>query len=120
MDVDALRSLARETRPRLITIGGSLNLFPHPVATIREIADAVGAHVLFDAAHLCGMIAGRTWPQPLSEGAHLITMSTYKSLGGPRAASSSPPTPDSPNISTRSPTPASPPTSTPARPRPSP
>ncbi len=42
VDVDALRTLARETRPRLITIGGSLNLFPHPVAAIREIADEVG------------------------------------------------------------------------------
>ncbi|GIH94023.1 serine hydroxymethyltransferase [Planobispora siamensis] len=83
VDVDALRSLAEETRPALITVGGSLNLFPHPVARIREIADSVGARVLFDAAHLCGMIAGRTWPQPLDEGAHLITMSTYKSLGGP-------------------------------------
>ena len=39
--------------------------------------------MLFDAAHLCGMIAGKAWPQPLEEGAHLITMSTYKSLGGP-------------------------------------
>ncbi|MEV5710303.1 aminotransferase class I/II-fold pyridoxal phosphate-dependent enzyme [Actinoallomurus sp. NPDC052274] len=83
VDVDALRALAEETRPALITIGGSLNLFPHPVAAIREIADSVGARVLFDAAHLCGMVAGRVWPQPLAEGAHLITMSTYKSLGGP-------------------------------------
>lgn len=83
MDVDALRELAGRVRPKLITIGGSLNLFHHPVARIREIADSVGARVLFDAAHLCGMIAGRAWPQPLDEGAHLITMSTYKSLGGP-------------------------------------
>ncbi|HYA72192.1 MAG TPA: aminotransferase class I/II-fold pyridoxal phosphate-dependent enzyme, partial [Roseiarcus sp.] len=50
---------------------------------IREIADEVGALVLFDAAHLSGMIAGRAWRQPLEEGAHLMTMSTYKSLGGP-------------------------------------
>ncbi|GAA4636877.1 serine hydroxymethyltransferase [Actinoallomurus vinaceus] len=83
VDVGALRALAEETRPALITIGGSLNLFHHPIAAIREIADSVGARVLFDAAHLCGMIAGRVWPQPLAEGAHLITMSTYKSLGGP-------------------------------------
>ncbi|AWS40444.1 serine hydroxymethyltransferase [Streptosporangium sp. 'caverna'] len=83
VDVDALRSLAEETRPKLITIGGSLNLFHHPIARIREIADSVGALVLFDAAHLCGMIAGKAWPQPLEEGAHLISMSTYKSLGGP-------------------------------------
>jgi glycine hydroxymethyltransferase len=83
VDVDALRALAHEQRPRLITIGASLNLTPHPVATIREIADEVGALVLFDAAHLCGLIAGGMWPDPLTEGAHLMTMSTYKSLGGP-------------------------------------
>ena len=83
IDVEALRSLARQVRPRLITIGGSLNLFPHPVAAIREAADEVDALVLFDAAHQCGMFAGRAWPNPLTEGAHLMTMSTYKSLGGP-------------------------------------
>lgn len=83
VDIEGLRTLARETRPRIITIGGSLNLLPHPVADIRAIADEVGAHVLFDAAHQCGIIAGRAWANPLAEGAHLMTMSTYKSLGGP-------------------------------------
>ena len=83
VDVDALAELARAVRPKLITIGGSLNLTPHPVPTIREIADEVGAKVLFDAAHLCGMIAGEAWPNPLDQGAHLMSMSTYKSLGGP-------------------------------------
>lgn len=83
VDVDALRVLAHEARPALITIGGSLNLLPHPVADVRAIADEVGARVLFDAAHLCGVIAGGRWPNPLAEGAHLMSMSTYKSLGGP-------------------------------------
>ncbi len=83
VDVDALRADARRLRPKLITIGGSLNLFPHPIAEIRAIADEVGALVLFDAAHMSGMIAGRAWQQPLEEGAHVMTMSTYKSLGGP-------------------------------------
>jgi len=83
VDVDGLRGLAHAMRPKLITIGGSLNLYPHPVAAIREIADEVGAKVLFDAAHLCGLIAGKAWQQPLEEGAHLLTFSTYKSLGGP-------------------------------------
>ncbi|WP_309132940.1 beta-eliminating lyase-related protein [Brevibacterium sp.] len=82
-DLDALADLAREVRPRLITIGGSLNLFEHPVAAVREIADEVDAHLLFDAAHVCGMIAGKQWANPLDEGAHLMSMSTYKSLGGP-------------------------------------
>ncbi|MBV8651483.1 MAG: DegT/DnrJ/EryC1/StrS family aminotransferase, partial [Alphaproteobacteria bacterium] len=82
VDVDKLRAQARSIRPKVIAIGGSLNLFPYPIAAIRDIADEVGAKVLFDAAHLSGMIAGKEWQQPLKEGAHVMTMSTYKSLGG--------------------------------------
>lgn len=85
LDVPALAELADRVRPRLITVGGSLNLHHHPVAEVREVADAVGARVLFDAAHLCGVIAGGAWPDPLAAGADLVTMSTYKSLGGPPA-----------------------------------
>ncbi len=83
VDVGGLREKARALRPKLITIGSSLNLFPHPIREIRAVADEVGAKLLFDAAHLSGPIAGRAWQQPLAEGAHLMTMSTYKSLGGP-------------------------------------
>ncbi|MDE2517715.1 MAG: aminotransferase class I/II-fold pyridoxal phosphate-dependent enzyme [Rhodospirillales bacterium] len=83
LDLPALRALALRHRPALITVGGSLNLFPHPVREVRAIAEEIGATVLFDAAHQCGMIAGKAWPNPLTEGAHLMTMSTYKSLGGP-------------------------------------
>jgi len=83
VDLDGLRLQAHTVKPKLITIGMSLNLFPHPVADIRAIADEVGAYVLFDAAHQCGMIAGGIFADPLAEGAHLMTMSTYKSLGGP-------------------------------------
>jgi glycine hydroxymethyltransferase len=45
----------------------------------------VGATLLFDAAHACGMFAGQVWSNPLDDGAHMMTMSTYKSLGGPPA-----------------------------------
>jgi glycine hydroxymethyltransferase len=83
VDLAGLAALAHQVRPKLITIGGSLNLFSHPVADVRAIADQVGARVLFDAAHQCGMIAGGVFPDPLAQGAHLMTMSTYKSLGGP-------------------------------------
>ncbi len=83
IDIDALRDLSREVKPQLIAVGASLNLFEHPVFEVREIADEVGAKVLFDAAHQCGIIAGKAWRDPLAEGAHLMTMSTYKSLGGP-------------------------------------
>ncbi len=83
VDLAGLQDLATRVKPKLITIGGSLNLAEHPVAEIRAIADSVGANVLFDAAHQCGIIAGKAWKNPLSEGAHMMTMSTYKSLGGP-------------------------------------
>ena len=83
IDIDALRRLAHEVKPRLITAGGSLNLFEHPVAELRAIADEVGAWLMFDAAHLSGIFAGRAWKNPLDAGAHVMTMSTYKSLGGP-------------------------------------
>ena len=83
VDVKRLRDDALRFRPKLISIGGSLNLFPHPIREIRKVADEVGALVLFDAAHMSGMIAGKSWQQPLEEGAHVMTMSAYKSLGGP-------------------------------------
>jgi glycine hydroxymethyltransferase len=83
VDIEALRRLAQDVKPKLITIGGSLNLFPHNVRGAREIADEVGAKLLFDAAHQSGIIAGGSWDNPLELGAHIMTMSTYKSLGGP-------------------------------------
>jgi glycine hydroxymethyltransferase len=83
VDVEGMRALAQKVRPKLITIGSSLNLFEHPVREVRAIADEVGAKVMFDAAHQCGIIAGGAWKNPLKEGAHIMNMSTYKSLGGP-------------------------------------
>ena len=83
VDIDQLRELALRERPKLITLGGSLNLFQHPVSAVSSIAKEVGATLLFDAAHQCGLIAGNAWENPLDLGADVVTMSTYKSLGGP-------------------------------------
>lgn len=83
VDLDALREVVRATRPRLIVVGGSLCLFPFDVAGVREIADSVGARVLYDAAHVAGLVAAGAFQRPLAEGAHLMTCSTYKSFGGP-------------------------------------
>ncbi len=83
VDVEGVRALAKAEKPKLITIGGSLNLFEHPVSDLRAVADEVGAWLMFDAAHQCGIIAGKVWSNPLAKGAHFMTMSTYKSLGGP-------------------------------------
>lgn len=83
IDLDALTRLAGEIRPRVIAVGASLVLFPYDLEAVRGIADGVGARVLFDAAHLAGLIAGGVFPQPLDQGADVLTMSTYKTFGGP-------------------------------------
>lgn len=83
VDADALREAARRIRPRLIIVAGSMCLFPYNLRAVRGIADEIGAHVLYDAAHMGGLIAGGAFQQPLAEGAHLMTGSTYKSFGGP-------------------------------------
>ena len=85
IDLEALRRDAKHLQPKLITVAGSLCLYPYPVRDVRAIADEVGALVLYDAAHMGGMIAGKRFQQPLAEGAHLMTMSTYKAFGGPPA-----------------------------------
>ncbi len=83
IDLEALRRDARQLKPKLITVAGSLCLYPYDVKAVRAIADEIGAYVLYDAAHMAGMIAGKQFQQPLAEGAHLMTMSTYKAFGGP-------------------------------------
>jgi glycine hydroxymethyltransferase len=83
LDLEALAAQVDATRPRLIVLGGSLALGPHPISAVRAIADGVGARVHFDAAHLALLVAGEAFQQPLREGAHIITCSTYKALGGP-------------------------------------
>jgi glycine hydroxymethyltransferase len=85
MDVDLHRfaEQVEHLRPRLVIVAGSMCLFPYSVSAVRAIADRVGATVLYDAAHMGGLIAGGRFQAPLAEGAHVMTGSTYKSFGGP-------------------------------------
>jgi glycine hydroxymethyltransferase len=83
VDLEALAAEVEQTRPRLLALGGSLAFAPYPIREVRAIADRVGARLLFDAAHLSLLIAGEAFQQPLAEGAHVMTTSTYKALGGP-------------------------------------
>jgi len=83
IDVDGVRRAARDLRPAMLIVGGSYVLFPYPVAELRAIADEVGACLLYDAAHLALLIAAGAFQDPLAEGAHAMTMSTHKIMGGP-------------------------------------
>lgn len=83
LDLAALPGFLDRERPRLVVIGASLLLFPHRVALIRELTEAAGAVLLYDASHMAGLVAAGRFQRPLPEGAQLLTFSTYKSFGGP-------------------------------------
>jgi glycine hydroxymethyltransferase len=83
VDVEGVRRAAHECRPAMLVVGGSYTLFPYPVRELRAIADEVGAVLLYDAAHLALLIAAGLFQDPLGEGAHVMTMSTHKIMGGP-------------------------------------
>jgi glycine hydroxymethyltransferase len=83
IDVDAFADLVRRHRPRGVIVGGSKVLFPYPLQQIRAIADEVDAYVIFDAAHVGPFIAAGAWPDPLANGAHVVTQGTHKIMGGP-------------------------------------
>lgn len=83
VDWAACADLAEQWRPRLLVLGTSLPLIPFDVAAARRLAAPIGARVMYDAAHVAGLIAGGAFQDPLAEGADIITMSTYKSFGGP-------------------------------------
>ncbi len=71
-------------RLKLAMFGGSLFLFPHPVKELVDFLKSEGVFVCYDSAHVSGLIAGKQFQQPLSEGADAVTLSTHKTLFGPQ------------------------------------
>jgi len=83
IDMDRVRDLAREHQPKLIVAGTTSyprRLDPEP---FKQIADEVGALLLFDIAHLAGLVAGGAHPNPVPY-ADVVTFTTHKTLRGPR------------------------------------
>jgi glycine hydroxymethyltransferase len=85
IDMDQVRDLAREHRPKMIVAGATA--YPRVIdfAAFREIADEVGAVFLVDAAHFIGLVAGGAYPNPVPF-ADVVTFTTHKTLRGPRGA----------------------------------
>ena len=84
IDPDGSAKIIRAAKPGIITFGGSLFLFPHPVKELRSVAEEVGAYIVYDAAHVLGLIAGGMFQDPLREGADFMTSSTHKTFPGPQ------------------------------------
>jgi len=84
IDLEKSRKKIIEIKPKFIVIGGSVILFPQPIRELREICDQVGAKIVYDAAHVFGLITAGFFQNPLGEGVDIITSSTHKTFPGPQ------------------------------------
>jgi glycine hydroxymethyltransferase len=83
IDLEQVRELARTERPKLIVAGATAYARIIDAAPYRAIADEVGALLMFDAAHIAGLIAGGAHPNPMPH-VDVMTFTTHKTLRGPR------------------------------------
>lgn len=83
IDYDRLMETAKACQPKLIVAGASA--YPRVIdfAKFREVADAVGAYLMVDMAHIAGLVAAGVHPSPVPY-AHVVTSTTHKTLRGPR------------------------------------
>jgi glycine hydroxymethyltransferase len=83
IDYDQLEAVAKQVKPKLIIAGASA--YPRLIdwAKFRKVADAVGAYLLVDMAHIAGLVATGLHPSPMAH-AHVVTTTTHKTLRGPR------------------------------------
>ena len=83
-DVDASAKLIREIKPKVALFGQSVFLFPTPLEELSDAAKEVGSTVMYDGAHVLGLIAGGCFQDPLHEGADIMTGSSHKTFPGPQ------------------------------------
>ena len=84
IDLEKSKKKILEIKPKFIVIGGSVILFPQPIKELRKICDQVGAKIIYDAAHVFGLVTAGFFQNPLEEGADIITSSTHKTFPGPQ------------------------------------
>ena len=83
-DVDAACKVIRQVEPKVALFGQSVFLFPTPLKEMTDAAKEVGAKVMYDGAHVLGLIAGGEFQDPLREGADVMTGSSHKTFPGPQ------------------------------------
>lgn len=82
LDVAKSAELIRRIRPKLVVLGKSLFLLPEPVEEMKEVCSRYKIPIVYDAAHVLGLIAGKQFQQPLKEGADIVVGSTHKTFFG--------------------------------------
>ncbi len=82
IDVDTTWKIIKTFSPKVLILGKSLFLFPEPVEKLADMVQGKDTTIIYDAAHVLGLVAGRRFQAPLREGAHLMTGSTHKTFFG--------------------------------------
>ena len=83
-DIDASAKWIRDVAPKVALFGQSVFLFPTPLKELADAAHEVGSTVMYDGAHVLGLIAGGCFQDPLHEGADIMTGSSHKTFPGPQ------------------------------------
>jgi glycine hydroxymethyltransferase len=84
IEIEKTVELIASEVPKLVILGASYILFPHPVEQIAKACRETGTILAFDGSHVMGLIAGGAFQQPLKEGARILVGSTHKSFFGPQ------------------------------------
>jgi glycine hydroxymethyltransferase len=84
IDMDAVRELAKQHRPKLVLCGYTSYPRDLDYAAFKAVADEVGAYTMCDASHYAGLVAGNVMRNPLDFGFDVMTTTSHKSLRGPR------------------------------------
>jgi len=84
IDVKKAKEKIFKIKPKFIVLGGSVILFPQPVRQLKKICQRTKTKIIYDAAHVFGLISAGFFQNPLKEGADIITSSTHKTFPGPQ------------------------------------
>ena len=82
IDAEKTAYLIEKVKPKILVLGRSLFLFPEPVQELSEVCRLYNVRIIYDGAHVLGLIAGKRFQDPLKEGAFLVTASTHKTFFG--------------------------------------
>lgn len=84
IDLDQAKKQILKLKPKFIVLGASVILFPYPVKELKEVCEKIGTKIVYDAAHVFGLIFSGFFQNPFKEGADIITASTHKTFPGPQ------------------------------------
>ena len=82
IDLEKTIYLIEKAKPKILVMGKSLFLFPEPLSVLSQACQAYNVRIIYDGAHVLGLIAGKRFQDPLKEGAFLMTASTHKTFFG--------------------------------------